>query len=235
MIETIEQKPPVLAIDGPSGAGKGTVSRRVARHYGWHLLDSGALYRLVALTVERRGVDPDDEAAVAALAAGLDVRFESDELGEEVVLLEGEEVTGEIRTEQCGARASRVASLPSVRRSLVALQHQFRQPPGLVADGRDMGTVIFPSAGLKVFLTASAKERAERRHKQLKLKGIDGNFPDLYADIRRRDERDSQRAVSPLVPAEDAMVIDTTDLTIDEVVVTIMRAACKVYGPPKSA
>lgn len=212
--------PPVLAIDGPSGSGKGTVARQLADALGWHLLDSGALYRLLALAAQRAGLDHDDETALSELARRLPVRFDGT-----TVMLEGEDVTGAIRTEQCGAMASRVAALPGVREGLVALQRAFRRPPGLVADGRDMGTVIFPDAPVKVFLTASATERARRRYKQLKEKGFDVNLPGLFTEVANRDRRDAERAVAPLRPATDARVIDSTDMTVDEVVAAVLGEA----------
>jgi CMP/dCMP kinase len=208
---------PVLAVDGPGGAGKGTLCRRVAKRLGWHLLDSGALYRLVALAAADTATTLDDEPALAALARDLQARFTG-----ERVLLGGRDVTEEIRTEACGERASRVAALPAVRTALVGLQRGFRRPPGLVADGRDMGTVIFPEAELKVFLTASAEERAMRRYKQLKEKGFDVNLRDLSAEVAARDRRDAERAVAPLRPAPDACVLDSTELSIDEVVGTVL-------------
>ncbi|MEL6208942.1 MAG: (d)CMP kinase [Pseudomonadota bacterium] len=213
----------ILTIDGPSGAGKGTVARRVAAHFGWQLLDSGALYRLTALAAERAGVALDDVPALVALVGTSDMRFSSTEQGEERVLLNGDEVTADIRTETCGDRASRVAAIPEVREALVAKQRAFAAPPGLVADGRDMGTVIFPEADVKVFLTASAEERAQRRHNQLREKGIGVTFAALCEDIRRRDERDAGRAVAPLKPATDAKTLDTTSLSIDEVVAIIVE------------
>lgn len=208
---------PVVAIDGPSGAGKGAVARRTAGALGWHLLDSGALYRLVALSATEAGMALDDAAGVAALASSLPVRFEG-----EAIFLGKREVSGEIRSEACGTAASRVAALPPVRRALVGLQRSFRRPPGLVADGRDMGTVIFPDAELKVFLTASAEERAKRRYKQLKEKGFDVNLPALFAEVEARDRRDAERAVAPLRPAPDARVIDSTAMTIDAVVAAVL-------------
>ena len=208
---------PVIAIDGPSGSGKGTIARRVATELGWHLLDSGALYRLVALAADRAGLADAGEAALAELAAGLDVRFGTDEAGEEQVWLSGDEVSRELRTEEAGKGASRVAALPGVRDALLDLQKGFRQAPGLVADGRDMGTTVFPDAALKVFLTASAEERARRRHKQLKDKGIDVSLAALSRDIEARDKRDSERSVAPLRPADDARLLDSSSLTIEEV------------------
>jgi cytidylate kinase len=208
---------PVLAVDGPGGSGKGTVCRAVADRLGWHLLDSGALYRLVAIAAERRGIAVDDHEALAAVAGGLDVVFEpvSDDTR---VRLAGEDVTGELRAETTGNKASIVAAVPAVRAALVDRQRAFRQPPGLVADGRDMGSVIFPDAEAKVFLTASARERARRRHKQLLGKGIDANLERLYTEIAERDRRDSERVVAPLRPAEDAYYLDTTGMSIPEVV-----------------
>ena len=208
---------PVIAIDGPSGSGKGTIARRVATELGWHLLDSGALYRLVALAADRAGLADAGEAALAELAVRLDVRFGTDAAGEEQVWLSGDEVSRELRTEEAGKGASRVAALPGVRDALLDLQKGFRQAPGLVADGRDMGTTVFPDAALKVFLTASAEERARRRHKQLKDKGIDVSLAALSRDIEARDKRDSERSVAPLRPADDARLLDSSSLTIEEV------------------
>lgn len=215
---------PVMTIDGPSGSGKGTVSRRIAARLGWHLLDSGALYRLVALSAARAGLAGDDEAGHARLAAGMQVHFGEAPDGEELIRLgaEAEDVTAAIRTEQAGAGASRVAAWPAVRAALLQRQRDFARPPGLVADGRDMGTVVFPSAPLKIFLTASAEERARRRHNQLKDKGSGASLAALSLEIAERDRRDSTRAVAPLVPAQDAVLVDSTSLSIDEVVDRIM-------------
>jgi cytidylate kinase len=218
---------PVLTIDGPSGSGKGTVSRRVAERLGWHLLDSGALYRLVALAGRLAGLAAGDEAGHARVAAGLQVRFGATaDGGERVLLGAGErDVAAEIRTEEAGQGASRVAVWPGVRAALLQRQRDFAQPPGLVADGRDMGTVVFPGAALKIYLTASAEERARRRYNQLKDKGSGANLAALSLEIAERDRRDSTRAVAPLVPAVDAIVVDSTSLGIDEVVDHIMAEA----------
>ncbi len=216
---------PVIAVDGPSGSGKGTVSRILARRLGWHLLDSGALYRLVALAGILREFAPDDETGHAALAARLDVRFEVDEEGAERVLLEDRDITRDLRAETTGNAASRVAVMPTVREALLERQRAFATPPGLVADGRDMGTVVFPEAGAKVFLTASAEERALRRYKQLKEKGLPANLAGLSQEILERDQRDSSRPVAPLRPASDAVVIDSTGMTVEAVVDRILALA----------
>ncbi len=213
---------PVLAIDGPSGSGKGTISRRVAAALGWHLLDSGALYRLAALAAARQGKSGAPPVELARVAGGLNVRFDTDEQGGERVWLDGEDVTAAIRTEECGRDASRIASVPEVREALIGLQRGFRRPPGLVADGRDMGTRIFPDALLKVFLTASPAVRAERRHKQLIGKGIDVSLPALSREIAARDRRDSERSVAPLKAAGDARLLDSSNLTIEEVTRTVL-------------
>lgn len=202
---------PVIAIDGPSASGKGTVAQAVARALGFHYLDSGALYRLVALDAMRQGVDLGEDAALAAVADRLDARFADGE-----VFLGDERATEAIRTEACSTAASRVAAVPGVRAALVDRQRGFRRPPGLVADGRDMGSLLFPDARLKVFLTATLEARAERRYKQLKDKGIAANIQTLLRDLEQRDARDAARVVAPLKPAPDARILDTTGLTPDE-------------------
>lgn len=209
---------PVITIDGPTASGKGTVAARVAERLGFHLLDSGALYRLTALSAMRAGVDLADEQAVAQLAAALPARFANGD-----IFLAEEEVGAFIRAEEVGNNASKIAALPAVRQALYGLQLGFRRAPGLVADGRDMGTVIFPNAKLKVFLTASVEARAERRYKQLIGKGFSANMDDLLADLQARDERDTRRTVAPLVPAEGAYILDTSDMTVDEAVEQVLH------------
>lgn len=208
---------PVITIDGPTASGKGTVAHRVAKALGWAVLDSGALYRLTALAAINRGVDAADEPAVARVAETLDVRFDGPH-----VYLEGADVGHEIRREAVGNFASRVAAFPGVRQALLERQRAFRLFPGLVADGRDMGTVVFPDASLKVFLVADVVARAERRRKQLIEKGISANLDDLLRDMRERDARDTQRATAPLAPAADAHVLDSSNLTIAETVQAIL-------------
>lgn len=222
---------PVVAIDGPGGSGKGTVSRIIARNLNWHFLDSGALYRLLALAAEQRGVSLEDEAALAALAPRLAIRFDPAPQGDVAVYLDGQDVTDAIRSETAGNAASKVAALPAVRAALLERQRAFREPPGLVADGRDMGTVVFPDAVVKIFLTASAEERAKRRYKQLKEKGMDVNLTDLLKEIEARDARDMSRSVAPLRPAPDAHLVDTTGLTIEEVVEQVTKLVkCRVLA-----
>ena len=214
---------PVITIDGPSGSGKGTVAGILAKSLGWNLLDSGALYRLLAFAAVNHGVALDNEALLAKLAAHLDVQFIGATDGKSArIILEGDEVTHAIRSEGVAAGASKVAALPAVRDALLQRQRAFQESPGLVADGRDMGTVVFPEAPLKVFLTASAEERARRRYLQLKAKGDDVSLSGLLDEIRARDERDTQRAIAPLKPAADAIQLDSTELSIEQVLERIM-------------
>jgi cytidylate kinase len=216
---------PVIAIDGPSGSGKGTIARRVARHLGWHLLDSGALYRLVALAGLREGLAADDVAGHARVAAALDAQFGMEEQGDEEIRLAGEDVTSDVRAEATGEAASRVAAWQAVRSALLGRQRAFARPPGLVADGRDMGSIVFRDSGLKIFLTASPEVRALRRYKQLKEKGLSGSLAALSAEIAERDRRDTTRSVAPLVAVPDAVVVDSTALTIEEVVGRVIELA----------
>jgi cytidylate kinase len=216
---------PVITIDGPSGSGKGTVSRAVAKRLGWSLLDSGALYRLVALAARRASVGLDDAAALAGLASRFNIRFGVHGTGEEAVWLDDQDVTRAIRTEEAGNDASKVAALAPVRAALLERQRRFAVLPGLVADGRDMGTVVFPDAGAKIFLTASPAERALRRHKQLKEKGVAANLAALSLEIAERDERDSTRSASPLVASADATMLDTTGMSVDDVVGRVLWIA----------
>jgi len=211
---------PVIAIDGPSGSGKGTIAALVAERLGWHLLDSGALYRIVAAVALARSIPLADQDALAAMAGGLEIRFRDG-----TVVVDGDDLTEEIRTEPVGQAASEVAALGAVRAAILAAQRAMRRPPGLVADGRDMGTVVFPDAELKIYLDASARVRAERRYNQLKNKGLSVNFRALLANLEERDARDKERAVSPLVPAPDALIIDSTDLGIEAVLETVLTEA----------
>jgi len=211
---------PVIAIDGPSGSGKGTIAALVAERLGWHLLDSGALYRIVAAVALARSIPLADQDALAAMAGGLEIRFQDG-----TVVVDGDDLTEEIRTEPVGQAASEVAALGAVRAAILAAQRAMRRPPGLVADGRDMGTVVFPDAELKIYLDASARVRAERRYNQLKNKGLSVNFRALLANLEERDARDKERAVSPLVPAPDALIIDSTDLGIEAVLETVLTEA----------
>jgi cytidylate kinase len=209
---------PVITIDGPTASGKGTVAHKVADHLGFHLLDSGALYRLTALQAIRRDTSLTDEHALAKLAEHMHISFTG-----EAVFLSNENVTDAIRQEEVGNTASKIAAFPGVRQALFALQLAFRKTPGLVADGRDMGTVIFPNAPMKVFLTASVAARAERRYKQLIAKGFSANMEDLLMDLKARDDRDTHRAIAPLVPAEGAHVLDTSFMTVDEAVTQVLQ------------
>ena len=218
----MQESIPVITIDGPSGAGKGTVARIVAEQLGWHLLDSGAIYRVLAVAAQHHNISVEDEESLLPIAAHLDVQFQICSEGEGKVILEGEDVSNAIRTEEIGALASKVAAFPRVREALLRRQRAFKVSPGLVADGRDMGTVVFIDAPVKVFLTASAEERAQRRFNQLKEKGFDVKIGRLLDDIRLRDERDQNRKVAPLVPAEGALIIDSTELSIEEVVSKIL-------------
>ncbi|GLQ99700.1 (d)CMP kinase [Dyella mobilis] len=214
---------PVLTIDGPSGSGKGTISRLVAEHLGWRLLDSGALYRAVGYAAGAAGLDLSDAEAVTRCAETTRIQFRAaPNDGETRVIVNGHDATDELRTETAGAAASAIASVPSVRKALVNMQLSFRKQPGLVADGRDMGTVIFPDAAFKVFLTASAAERAKRRYKQLKEKGLSVTLATLQSEIEARDARDASRAVAPLKPAADAVLVDTTGMGIEDVVAKVL-------------
>jgi cytidylate kinase len=223
---------PVIAIDGPSGSGKGAITHRLAQHLGFHILDSGALYRLIGLAARRKGIAFDAEPVLAALATDLQIEFRSTDDSEEPIhiFLDGEDVTLAIRTDEAGSDASMVAPLAKVRDAIKKLQQDFRKAPGLIADGRDMGTIVFPSADLKIYLTASAEARADRRYKQLIGKDIGVSLHGLFLSIQERDERDMNREVAPLVPAEDAHVIDSTELGIEDVfaqVVELAEAALK--------
>lgn len=215
----------VIAVDGPSGSGKGTICRLLARELNWHLLDSGALYRLTALAARHHGVELDDVEALEVLAAHLDVSFKPQEDGEAQVVLEGEEVTHTIRNERVGKDASVVAALGPVRDALLSRQRDFAHAPGLVADGRDMGTVVFPEAKLKIYLDASAEERAQRRYKQLISKEPGASLDDILSDIKARDDRDMNRAVAPLKPAPDAVRLDTTSMSIEDVLQSVLDEA----------
>jgi cytidylate kinase len=219
------QDVPVITIDGPSGSGKGTVSRAVAKALGWSLLDSGALYRLVALGGRRASISLDDGPALGQLAGRIGIQFGSDSAGNEVVWLDGQDVTRAIRTEEAGSDASKVAALPVVRAALLDRQRRFAVAPGLVADGRDMGTVVFPHARPKIFLTASPAERALRRYKQLKEKGVAANLAALSLEIAERDRRDSTRTASPLVASADATMLDTTGMSVDGVIGRVLELA----------
>ncbi len=221
---------PVITIDGPSGAGKGTLCKAMAEALQWHLLDSGAIYRVLALAALHHQVDVTSEDALVPLAAHLDVRFVASN-GNLEVILEGEDVSAEIRTQDVANAASQVAAFPRVREALLRRQRAFREAPGLIADGRDMGTVVFPDAPVKIFLDASSEERAHRRMLQLQEKGFSVNFERLLAEIKERDDRDRNRAVAPLVPAADALVLDSTSMSIEEVIKQALTYAQKILTP----
>ena len=221
-------KIPVIAIDGPSGSGKGTIAAKVAEKLGFSLLDSGVLYRILGIAVLKGGVNLEDIDKLTSLALQMDIEFGP--AGPDSVTLDGEDVSLEIRTDIGSRMASKVGAIPAARNALFKRQLAFRKPPGLVADGRDMGAVVFPDAAVKIFLTASAEERAQRRYKQLIGKGIDAILPDLLRELRKRDRRDSQREISPLKPAEDATILDTTHQSIDEVVNQVMAQCYKELG-----
>ena len=229
MVATRPADAPVLAIDGPGGSGKGTVARAAARRLGWHMLDSGALYRLVGLAALGHGTSLDDAAALAAIARGLNADFDPLAGNEGRVVLDGQDVTAAIRTEAASEAASRVAALSEVRAALVDRQRGFRRFPGLVADGRDMGSFIFADAGVKVFLTASVEERAHRRYNQLKQKGIDVSLPALSKDMAERDRRDAERSVAPLRADPDARILDSTGMSIEQVVSAVLRWVAEAY------
>ena len=221
----MSEQVPVITIDGPSGSGKGTVTERVADRIGWWVLDSGALYRLVGHAVDQADIGFENEIKISEIASKLNVEFDHG-----VIRLDGVDVTNLIRTETAGNNASKVAAMPDVRSALLDWQRDYARAPGLVADGRDMGTTVFPAAEVKFFLTASAAERAERRYKQLKEKGLTANLAALTAEIKERDARDRNRAVSPLIPAADAIEIDSTAMTIEDVVNRVLQQAHAVYG-----
>ena len=221
---------PVITIDGPTASGKGTVAQRVASALGWGVLDSGALYRLTALAVQQQAIDPENETAVADLAATLDVQFRPNE-----ILLGGQDVSAVIRQEHVGNLASRLAPNPKLRAALLSRQRAFRLAPGLVADGRDMGTIVFPDAQVKIFLIADVQGRAQRRAKQLIEKGISANLQDLLADMRARDARDTQRSVAPLVAAKDAHVVDSSMLTIDQTVQSVLDLWSRFLSNPPTS
>ena len=219
---------PVITIDGPAGSGKGTIAQRVADQLGWHILDSGALYRLVGLAAQRKQIDFANVDALTSVAQQLDVVFKTNQSGDVIILLENDDVSLVIRTEEVGSAASQVAAIPAVRDALLERQRRFQTEPGLVADGRDMGTIVFPQAVIKIFLTASAEIRAERRLNQLKQQGISANLRGLIRDIEIRDARDTNRKDAPLIPATDAIIIDTGKLSIDDVVNNVLSVVKRV-------
>ncbi|MCC5854985.1 MAG: (d)CMP kinase [Idiomarina sp.] len=226
MALSAKQHAPVITIDGPGGSGKGTITRMLAEKLGWHLLDSGAIYRVLAVAALHHDFTAEDEESLVALAADLDVEFVvNDDTGLTHVILEGEDVTETIRAEAMGMSASKIAALPRVREALLRRQRGFRELPGLVADGRDMGTVVFPDAEAKIFLTASTEERARRRFQQLQEKGFDANMTSLIAEIAERDERDTKRSVAPLKAAEDSLVLDSTGKSIEQVLDEVLQFA----------
>lgn len=230
-----EKKGPVVTIDGASGTGKGTISQLLAAHLGWNFLDSGALYRVLALAAQKHSVALDNEKALEVLGEYLDVQFIANPDKSPKIILESEDITSTIRTETIGNAASIIAALPAVRASLLSRQRAFREYPGLVTDGRDMGTVVFPDAEYKFFLTASPEIRAERRYKQLKEQGLDVNLGSLLEELRQRDKRDSERAIAPLKPAEDAVIIDTDHLTIKQVLEKILGEISRKKAFPAPA
>ena len=220
---------PVITIDGPSGAGKGTISQNIARELGWHMLDSGSLYRLTALAASRDKANLEDETSIEALARALDVDFEASENGLKIYL-RGQDASEAIRAEEIGMKASAIAAMQGVRAALLERQRGFARAPGLIADGRDMGTTVFPDAKLKIFMTASPEERAQRRYKQLKEKGIHVSLAALVADLQARDEQDANRSVSPLKPADDAVLIDSTNMSIEQVTAKVLELAKHVFS-----
>lgn len=225
-------KTPVITIDGASGTGKGVVTQKIASQLGWQLLDSGALYRVLAYAAQKHRIPLENEPQLVETAEQLNVQFITTEIGNfPLILFEGQDVTETIRTEEMGNAASKVGAFPAVRTALLSRQREFRIPPGLVTDGRDMGTVVFPDAEIKIFLTASPEERALRRYNQLKEMGIHGNLSTLVMGLRERDKRDQERAVAPLKPAEDAVIIDTSHLSIEEVVERVMGEVKKKIPP----